>query len=93
MEAGTEKWAEPRVSFSLAVKKYVKASVSLDHKEMDPAELRTKAALIKTLHHLVHDILPREDRPFTDVHHFMWDRTRAIRQDITHQVSVFGDWI
>lgn len=43
--------------------------------------------LHKTLNYLIESVLPRTDVPFAEVYNFIRDRTRAIRQDLTIQVT------
>jgi len=51
-----------------------------------PSDIRTVAALRRTVDHLFHEILG--DRPLPDVHGFLWDRTRAIRRDFVFHSSM-----
>ncbi|KAL1895193.1 actin cytoskeleton and mitosis protein [Sporothrix stenoceras] len=45
-----------------------------------PMDVRTVAALKRTLDHLIDDVLGDDSR-LPAVHNFLWDRTRAIRRD------------
>ncbi|CAK7202378.1 actin cytoskeleton and mitosis protein [Sporothrix eucalyptigena] len=45
-----------------------------------PMDVRTVAALKRTLDHLIDDVLGDDSR-LPSVHNFLWDRTRAIRRD------------
>jgi nuclear mRNA export protein SAC3 len=51
-----------------------------------PSDIRTVAALRRTVDHLFHDILDNHELP--DVHSFLWDRTRAIRRDFVFHSSM-----
>ncbi|KAN0103314.1 SAC3/GANP/Nin1/mts3/eIF-3 p25 family domain containing protein [Hyaloscypha variabilis] len=51
-----------------------------------PSDIRTVAALRRTVDHLFHEILG--DRALPDVHGFLWDRTRAIRRDFVFHSSM-----
>jgi nuclear mRNA export protein SAC3 len=50
-----------------------------------PNEIRPPKILERTMAYLVYEILDRTDRPFTEVHGFVRDRSRSIRQDFTYQ--------
>ncbi|KAE9374765.1 hypothetical protein N431DRAFT_543996 [Stipitochalara longipes BDJ] len=51
-----------------------------------PSDIRTVAALRRTVDHLFHEIL--DNRALPDVHGFLWDRTRAIRRDFVFHSSM-----
>ncbi|XP_037070236.1 germinal-center associated nuclear protein-like, partial [Pollicipes pollicipes] len=67
----------------LAVKQYSRSSA--DQEEPLPHELRTPAALLLTMDYLVTHVMDAESRDSGDWFHFIWDRTRGIRKDITQQ--------
>ncbi|XP_043215823.1 germinal-center associated nuclear protein-like [Amphibalanus amphitrite] len=67
----------------LAVKQYSRSSA--DQEEPLPHELRTPAALLRTMDYLVTHVTDAETRDTGDWFHFIWDRTRGIRKDITQQ--------
>lgn len=46
-----------------------------------PSDVRPPKVLLKTLHHLIDNVLPL----LPSSHTFLWDRTRSIRQDFTYQ--------
>ena len=52
-----------------------------------PMDVRSPAALRRTLDYLLHTILG-EDGDLQTVHGFLWDRTRAIRRDFVFQSSM-----
>lgn len=49
-----------------------------------PSDIRTPAALRKTLDYLIQEVLGEKNHLPT-VHNFLWDRTRSIRRDFTFQ--------
>jgi hypothetical protein len=51
-----------------------------------PSDVRTAAALRRTVDHLFQDVLER--RSLLTVHGFLWDRTRAIRRDFVFHSSM-----
>lgn len=74
------------ISHSKAIKEYSRSSadqeVPLTH------ELRPEPVLQMTMNYLMHQIMDLCDDPQTslkDWFHFVWDRTRSIRKDITQQ--------
>lgn len=50
-----------------------------------PEDIRSPAALRRTLDYLIDSLLERNDLP--EIHGFLWDRTRAIRRDFVFQQS------
>jgi hypothetical protein len=52
-----------------------------------PQDIRTPAALRRTLDYLVSGLLGASDNELPNVHHFLWDRTRSLRRDFTFQQS------
>lgn len=48
-----------------------------------PSDVRPPRILIQTLDYLFHELLPAH--PLSETHHFLRDRTRAVRQDFTMQ--------
>lgn len=81
-----EQGCELQISHKKAVKEYSRSSadqeVPLSH------ELRSEPVLQMTMLYLVHCIMGLCDDPKTslgDWFHFLWDRTRSIRKDITQQ--------
>lgn len=48
-------------------------------------ELRTPAALWRTINYLLSDVLLDERKPFNVVYDFIFDRLRAVRQEIVIQ--------
>ncbi|KAN0060798.1 actin cytoskeleton and mitosis protein [Thecaphora frezii] len=74
-----------RVDPKLAVKIYRRPAAG---RELPlPEDVRPPAVLKKTLDYLLHDLLPASpnDPAFTAVQPFLWNRTRAIRQDFIVQ--------
>ncbi|XP_065363953.1 protein xmas [Calliphora vicina] len=85
-EMAEEVGSESTISHKKAVKEYSRSSadqeVPLSH------ELRSESVLQMTMLYLVHRIMGLCEDPKTslgDWFHFMWDRTRSIRKDITQQ--------
>lgn len=70
----------------LVVKKFSRSSADKD--EPLPHELRPGPVLLKTMDFLVCNIMVLCDKENTDIgvwYNYLWDRTRAIRSDITQQ--------
>uniref|UniRef100_A0A1B0DJT6 Germinal-center associated nuclear protein n=1 Tax=Phlebotomus papatasi TaxID=29031 RepID=A0A1B0DJT6_PHLPP len=70
----------------LAVKQYSRSSA--DQESALPHELRPEPVLRMTMNYLLHNIVNLCDVAETnmsDWFHFLWDRTRSIRKDITQQ--------
>ena len=65
-----------------AVKKYRRSAAISEHPQ--PEEIRPPAVLLRTMDHL-RGLCDNAERPFLDVHNFVSDRTRALRQDFTFQ--------
>ncbi|KAF4524274.1 hypothetical protein B566_EDAN012037 [Ephemera danica] len=77
---------EGNLSHAFAVKQYSRSSA--DQELPLPHELRPPRVLRATMNHLLARIVPRIDRvgeSVGDWFFFLWDRTRAIRKDITQQ--------
>jgi hypothetical protein len=55
-----------------------------------PMDVRSTAALRRTLDYLIDDLL-RDDENLPGLHGFLWDRTRAIRRDFTFFSSPTAD--
>lgn len=53
-----------------------------------PMDVRSPAALRRTLDYLLHTVLGHEEGRLPIVHGFLWDRTRAIRRDFVFQSSM-----
>ena len=53
-----------------------------------PMDVRSPAALRKTLDYLLHTVLAESETGLPNVHGFLWDRTRAIRRDFIFQSSM-----
>ncbi|KAK9845825.1 hypothetical protein WJX81_003544 [Elliptochloris bilobata] len=66
---------ERRTNASMAVKKFTR------HVGGAPEEFRTRGALARTQAHL-RAIMDRGDVPLVQLHKFLWDRFRSVRQDI-----------
>lgn len=74
------------VDHQKAIKVYSRSSA--DQEEPLPHELRPGPTLDFTMHYLLRFIVPLGDNPdenLSDWYHFLWDRTRSIRKDITQQ--------
>ncbi|KAK9888021.1 hypothetical protein WA026_000305 [Henosepilachna vigintioctopunctata] len=71
---------------ALAVKQYSRSSA--DQEASLPHELRSVTVLQMTMSYLIHKIMNLGDTPDVNIgdwYHFLWDRTRSIRKDITQQ--------
>ena len=66
-----------------AVKEYQRASA--DQEESQPEDLRPSIILLKTVQYLFIELLQKHDQKLDEMYDFMWNRTRAIRKDITQQ--------
>ncbi|KAK3713968.1 actin cytoskeleton and mitosis protein [Vermiconidia calcicola] len=64
------------------VKKFRRAAAGLE--EQLPSDLRPPAVLKRTCDYLFHDVIENASS-LAHVHHFVWDRTRAIRNDFSIQ--------
>lgn len=71
-------WANP----DLMVKTFKRSAAGTDSPL--PTEVRSPAALRRTLDYLIDDLL-KGDGNLRDLHGFLWDRTRAIRKDFIFQ--------
>ena len=69
------------------VKKFRRAAAGVE--EQLPSDLRPPAVLRQTCDYLFHDVLG--SAKLSQVHHFVWDRTRAIRNDLSIQQLSKGD--
>uniref|UniRef100_A0A6P4EP77 Protein xmas-2 n=1 Tax=Drosophila rhopaloa TaxID=1041015 RepID=A0A6P4EP77_DRORH len=69
-----------------ALKQYSRSSA--DQETPLPHELRNETVLHMTMSYLMHEIMDiseRQDSNLGDWFHFVWDRTRSIRKEITQQ--------
>lgn len=79
-----------QIDHTLAVKQYSRSSA--DQESPLPYELRNERALRLTMHYLLRNIINLLDDNvnctvnISDWYHFLWDRTRSLRKDITQQV-------
>lgn len=73
----------PRISHDKAVKKYHRPAAG--NEAPLPEDVRPPSVLQDALDYLMCDVLLRKDHPFADIHQFIRDRTRSIRQDLTVQ--------
>ncbi|KAL0099336.1 hypothetical protein PUN28_020123 [Cardiocondyla obscurior] len=77
---------EYRINHATAVKQYSRSSA--DQEEPMPHELRPVKSLKMTMSYLLHelmDLCEQENTNLAEWYHFLWDRTRGIRKDITQQ--------
>ncbi|XP_072028126.1 germinal-center associated nuclear protein-like [Amphiura filiformis] len=76
--------AQDKVHHPSAVKEYSRSSA--DQEEPLPHELRPANVLMMTMNYLINNIMNRgEEGRWEDWFDFLWNRTRAIRKDITQQ--------
>lgn len=76
-----EQGPDGKIDPARAIKKYGRSSAG---KEAPlPSDVRTPAALVKTTDYIIEEILMK--KPLADTHTFVWNRTRAIRNDFTLQ--------
>ncbi|XP_012151439.1 RRM_XMAS2 and SAC3_GANP domain-containing protein xmas [Megachile rotundata] len=77
---------EYKINHTRAVKQYSRSSA--DQEEPMAHELRPVKSLKMTMSYLLHEIANLCDQQGTNLaewYHFLWDRTRGIRKDITQQ--------
>ncbi|XP_020802581.1 protein xmas-2 [Drosophila serrata] len=74
--------SDDRICHERALKQYSRSSA--DQETPLPHELRTEAALHMTMAYLMHEIMDNSHN-LGDWFHFVWDRTRSIRKEITQQ--------
>lgn len=77
---------EYRINHATAVKQYSRSSA--DQEEPMPHDLRPVRSLKMTMSYLLHelvDLCEQEGTNLAEWYHFLWDRTRGIRKDITQQ--------
>nr|KAF6349141.1 hypothetical protein mMyoMyo1_011697 [Myotis myotis] len=72
-----------QVDHAAAVKEYRRSSA--DQEEPLSHELRPSAVLSSTMDYLVTQMMDRKEGNLRDWYDFLWNRTRAIRKDITQQ--------
>ncbi|KAA8498783.1 Germinal-center associated nuclear protein [Porphyridium purpureum] len=76
------------VDHAHAVKKYARSAAASEAAR--PEQIRPPQVLVRTMDYLIDEILDKGERnfagaTFVDVHNFVRDRTRSIRQDFTYQ--------
>ncbi|XP_072751971.1 uncharacterized protein Xmas [Anoplolepis gracilipes] len=77
---------EYKINHATAIKQYSRSSA--DQEEPMPHELRPVKSLKMTMSYLLHEIMDlceQQDTNLAEWYHFLWDRTRGIRKDITQQ--------
>lgn len=77
---------EYRIDHAIAIKQYSRSSA--DQEEPMPHDLRPVKSLQMTMSYLLHeiaDMCENDDTNLAEWFHFLWDRTRGIRKDITQQ--------
>lgn len=77
---------EYKINHVTAIKQYSRSSA--DQEEPMPHELRPVKSLKMTMSYLLHEIMDlceQENTNLAEWYHFLWDRTRGIRKDITQQ--------
>ena len=73
----------PRADPHKTVKKFARSAAGAEAVRAE--NVRTPATLVRTMDYLMHRVLDRDDVPLHEVHAFVRDRTRSIRQDFTYQ--------
>uniref|UniRef100_A0A182JTX5 SAC3/GANP/THP3 conserved domain-containing protein n=1 Tax=Anopheles christyi TaxID=43041 RepID=A0A182JTX5_9DIPT len=68
---------------SRMVKEFTRSAA--DRRQPKPWEIRTQSMLLETVHYLVTIVLPDPRRPFYQRYEFIFDRMRAIRQEMVIQ--------
>ncbi|KAG8235937.1 hypothetical protein J437_LFUL017162 [Ladona fulva] len=77
---------EYSMNHTAAIKQYSRSSA--DQEEPLPHELRPSKVLVMAMNYMVLNIMDRSERKeenLRDWYFYVWDRTRAIRKDITQQ--------
>ncbi|KAH8598301.1 SAC3/GANP/Nin1/mts3/eIF-3 p25 family-domain-containing protein [Bisporella sp. PMI_857] len=84
-----EKETAPNGSLQPCPEKMVKqmARAAAGQENPLPMDVRSPAALKRTLDYLVNTVLGHADGKLPAVHGFLWDRTRAIRRDFSFQAK------
>ncbi|XP_014219433.1 germinal-center associated nuclear protein [Copidosoma floridanum] len=75
-----------KINHQFAVKQYSRSSA--DQEEPMAHDLRPVKALKMTMSYLLYeiaDLCEKEDTNLTEWYHFLWDRMRSVRKDITQQ--------
>lgn len=75
-----------KINHMTAIKQYSRSSA--DQEEPMPHELRPVSSLKMTMSYLLHEIVnlcEKKDTNLAEWYHFLWDRMRGIRKDITQQ--------
>ncbi|EZA55012.1 Protein xmas-2 [Ooceraea biroi] len=83
---------EYKVNHVVAIKQYSRSSA--DQEEPMPHELRPVKSLKMTMSYLLHeiaDLCEQEGTNLAEWYHFLWDRMRGIRKDITQQELCCAD--
>uniref|UniRef100_A0A0N5AQS0 SAC3_GANP domain-containing protein n=1 Tax=Syphacia muris TaxID=451379 RepID=A0A0N5AQS0_9BILA len=78
--------AEGKMMAEITVKDYSRSAA--DQEEPLPHELRPAEVLSRTMNYLIANEVPSKDEELCVWYDFLWNRTRAIRKDITQQMMV-----
>ncbi|KAK7749445.1 actin cytoskeleton and mitosis protein [Cytospora paraplurivora] len=81
---GLELWPDP----ARMVKTFKRSAAGTDSPL--PTEVRSPAALRRTVDYLIDDLL-KSDENLPTLHNFLWDRTRAIRKDFIFQNAMSAE--
>ncbi|CAL9696296.1 unnamed protein product [Knipowitschia caucasica] len=81
--AGTERDRQPRADPRRTVKEYSRPAAGKD--STNPRELRPPDVLLKTVHYLIDQIATSPKLEWTEVYGFVFDRLRAVKQDMIIQ--------
>ncbi|XP_048415417.2 SAC3 domain-containing protein 1 [Stegostoma tigrinum] len=80
---GTVRDRLPRANPHRIVKEYARPAAGKEAAQL--CELRPAHVLLKTVHYLVNEIVPRHVEPWAEVYDYVFDRLRSVRQDMTIQ--------
>ncbi|KAH3875617.1 SAC3 domain-containing protein 1-like isoform X2 [Dreissena polymorpha] len=72
----------PRADYSRCVKEYCRPTVGKE--DRNPAEVRPPSVLLDTVHYLIHSVATLKC-PWNEIYDFIFDRLRAVRQDLVVQ--------
>ncbi len=74
---------EPKADHNKIIKEYSRPAAGRSH--LTPEELRPGPVLLRTTAYLLESLVCRDDYPWHMVYEYVFDRLRAVRQDLTIQ--------
>jgi len=73
----------PKADPRRTVKEYSRPAAGKEAAQL--CELRPAGVLLKTVHYLIDQIVPRHQEPWAEIYDYVFDRLRSVRQDMTIQ--------